>query len=56
MDHGHILTVGNLEDLLKKTGKKTLEEAFLKLTGSDIREESASKNDLMRMHGRMRGR
>ncbi len=56
MDHGKIITEGNLEDLLKKTGEKTLEDAFLKLTGSDIREESAGKADQLRMHRQMRGR
>jgi ABC-2 type transport system ATP-binding protein len=50
MDHGKLVTVGNLDELLKKTGKKTLEDAFLSLTGSDIREESASGLDRMRMH------
>jgi len=57
MDHGKLVTVGNLDDLLKETNEKTLEEAFLKLTGSDIREESASGADRLRMHaGRWRGR
>jgi ABC-2 type transport system ATP-binding protein len=56
MDHGHIITEGNLKDLLKETGEKTLEDAFLKLTGSEIREENASSTDQLRMHGRMRGR
>jgi len=56
MDQGKIITEGNLVDLLKKTGEKTLEEAFLKLTGSDIREESAGKADQLRMHRQMRGR
>jgi ABC-2 type transport system ATP-binding protein len=56
MDHGKIITEGSLADLLKETGEKTLEDAFLKLTGSNIREESASGTDWLRMHGRMRGR
>ena len=55
MDHGHIITEGSLDDLLKETGEKTLEDAFLKLTGSEIREESANSADQLRMHGRMRG-
>jgi len=55
MDQGKIITEGNLEDLLKKTGEKTLEDAFLKLTGSDMREESAGKADQLRMHRQMRG-
>lgn len=56
MDHGHILTIGTLSDLLKETGEKNLEDAFLKLTGNDIREESASGADRMRMHGKRWGR
>jgi len=57
MDHGKIITEGSLEELLKKTHKKTLEEAFLDLTGSNIREESASDADRLRLHaGRWRGR
>jgi ABC-2 type transport system ATP-binding protein len=56
MDHGKLITEGNLDQLLKKTGEKTLEDAFLKLTGSDIREETADKANWLRMHGRMRGR
>jgi ABC-2 type transport system ATP-binding protein len=57
MDHGKIITEGTLENLLKETGEKTLEDAFLKLTGSDIRDESASGADRLRLHaGRWRGR
>jgi ABC-2 type transport system ATP-binding protein len=57
MDHGKLITEGTLNDLLKETGGKTLEDAFLKFTGSDIREESASGADRLRMHaGRWRGR
>jgi ABC-2 type transport system ATP-binding protein len=57
MDHGKIVTEGTLEDLLRKTGKKTLEDAFLELTGSHIREESANGADQLRLHaGRWRGR
>lgn len=56
MDHGCIITQGSLQELLKKTEKKTLEEAFLTLTGSDIREESASSLEMLRRHRQMRGR
>ena len=56
MDHGHIITEGSLEDLLKKTGEKNLEDAFLKLTGSEIREENASSVEMLRRHQQMRGR
>jgi len=53
IDHGKILSVGTLNELKKQTGSKSLEEAFLKLTGRNIREEHASVKDGMRMHRRM---
>ncbi len=56
MDHGHILTQGTLKELLEKTGKTSLEEAFLKLTGNNIREESASAVDRLRNRPFIRGR
>lgn len=56
MDHGKVITEGSLEDLLEETKEKTLENAFLKLTGSDIREESASSVEMLRRHRQMRGR
>lgn len=56
MDHGHIVTEGSVENLLQQTKKNTLEEAFLSLTGSDIRDEAASGLEMMRRHRQMRGR
>lgn len=52
IDHGKIIAMGSGEELKKQTGTSTLEEAFLKLTGSEIREEGADPNAHMRM---MRG-
>jgi ABC-2 type transport system ATP-binding protein len=54
IDHGKILLTGTSDELKKETKSKTLEEAFLKLTGHDIREEKASSKDRMRMHRMMR--
>jgi len=48
IDHGHIVAVGSLKELLTKTRKKTLEDAFLSLTGKVIREEEASNIDHLR--------
>jgi len=42
--------------LKKQTKTNTLEEAFLALTGSSIREEASSAVDRMRMRRRARGR
>lgn len=57
MDHGKIITQGSLESLKKETNTKSLEEAFLKLTGSNIREEEIGSTDKMRafMKRRMGG-
>ena len=46
--HGRIIAGGTMEELKKQTDTNSLEEAFLKLTGRDIREEEASKTDIMR--------
>lgn len=48
MDHGKIITGGTTEELIKKTNTHTLEEAFLSLTGNNIREEEASGTDKLR--------
>jgi ABC-2 type transport system ATP-binding protein len=50
MDHGKIIEMGTVEALLKKTESKSLEEAFLKLTGTAIRDEEASGADRFRAH------
>jgi len=56
IDHGSIIASGTPEDLKRSTHKHSLEDAFLELTGRDIRDESASGNERMRMIGRARGR
>lgn len=56
IDHGHIVAEGTPEELKKKTNAPSLEEAFLSLTGHDIRDESASGSDHMRTMGRAWGR
>src|SRR5262245_27204188 len=45
IDHGRIVATGSSRDLKERTGKSTLEEAFLALTGSSIRDESATNAD-----------
>ena len=52
IDHGVIIAQGTSGELQKETGTATLEEAFLKLTGSAIRDEAASSTDQMRAHSR----
>jgi len=50
IDHGKIVAEGTAKDLEKKTKTKSLEDAFLKLTGHAIREEEATNADRMRQH------
>lgn len=54
IDHGKIIADGTVTDLLNKTGAKSLEKAYLKLTGQEIREEEASRFDHMRLMHRAR--
>lgn len=57
MDRGKIIKVGTVHEILAATGTKTLEQGFLALTGSEIREEEASGADKLRLHrGMWRGR
>lgn len=57
MDHGKIIKQGTVQDLLTQTKTKTLEQAFLQLTGTEIREEQAEGIDRLRSHRKMwRGR
>ncbi|HUW22150.1 MAG TPA: ATP-binding cassette domain-containing protein [Candidatus Bathyarchaeia archaeon] len=53
IDHGKIIAQGTLDELKKQTGASSLENAFLKLTGDTIREETANGLDQMRMRRRM---
>ncbi len=53
IDHGRIVAQGTSEALKLQTGSETLEQAFLALTGSSIREENAGSIDQMRAMSRM---
>jgi ABC-2 type transport system ATP-binding protein len=53
IDHGGIIALGSSAELKQQTGTETLEEAFLKLTGSAIRDESASSADALRQMAKM---
>jgi ABC-2 type transport system ATP-binding protein len=50
IDHGRIVVQGTLDELKKNTKTSSLEEAFISLTGRDIREEESSSLDVMRRH------
>ncbi len=53
IDHGRIVAQGTPAQLKSKTRKKSLEDAFIQITGHDIREDEPSAVDRMRLHGRM---
>ncbi len=53
IDHGKIIASGTSQELKDKTSTNSLEDAFLSLTGSKIREDSASSTDHMRANRRM---
>jgi ABC-2 type transport system ATP-binding protein len=46
IDHGNIVARGTTPELTKQTKTKTLEEAYLKVTGSTLRDESGNNNGL----------
>jgi len=48
IDHGKIVAQGSSQELKQQTGAESLEQAFLALTGSTIRDEAAGANDQMR--------
>jgi ABC-2 type transport system ATP-binding protein len=53
MDHGKIIATGTPTELKKQTGTEFLEDAFLALTGKDIRGEDASSTDRARLMRRI---
>ncbi len=53
IDHGRIVGQGTPQQLIKQTKTKTLEDAFLALTGKTIREEDASAIDHLRLRRRL---
>ena len=53
IDHGKLVAQGTPREIKDSTGTETLEDAFLKLTGDTIRDESASSADQMRQFAKM---
>jgi ABC-2 type transport system ATP-binding protein len=56
IDHGKIIETGTVEEIKKRTETESLEEAFLMLTGRDIRDENNGPGNKMRMMRGMRRR
>jgi ABC-2 type transport system ATP-binding protein len=55
IDHGKIVAQGSPQELKQQTSRDSLEEAFLSLTGSTIRDEAATSTDQMRQFGKLWG-
>ena len=53
IDHGRIVAQGTPKELKEQTNTDSLEQAFLTLTGSSIRDESADSADAMRQIAKM---
>jgi ABC-2 type transport system ATP-binding protein len=53
IDHGKIVAIGSSQELKERTGKESLEDAFLALTGTAIRDETVGGVDRMRAAARM---
>lgn len=53
IDHGKIIAEGTSKQLKAKTKKSNLEDAFIYLTGKDIRDENATNMDHLRKMRRM---
>lgn len=53
IDYGKIVGQGTSRDLMRQTKTKSLEDAFLALTGHGIRDEAANPTDELRMQRRM---
>jgi len=53
IDHGKIVAQGSPNELKTQTSTDSLEEAYLSLTGSSIRDERADASDQMRQMARM---
>ena len=45
IDQGKIQAIGTVEELKKQTGKETMDEVFLAITGNALREELVSETD-----------
>lgn len=56
IDHGKIIGSGSPDDLKKNTKTDSLENAFLKLTGSNIRKDEADPVDALRSQAKMWGK
>jgi len=56
IDHGKIVATGTSKQLAKQTGTKTLEQAYLELTGKGVRDETSLANNGLNVRTAMRNR
>jgi ABC-2 type transport system ATP-binding protein len=56
IDHGKIIATGTAKQLAKKTGTKTLEQAYLELTGKMVRDETSLANNGLNVRTALRNR
>jgi ABC-2 type transport system ATP-binding protein len=54
IDHGKIITTGTVKELTNQTKTKTLEEAYLQLTGKDVRDRESQSNNGLNMRNATR--
>jgi ABC-2 type transport system ATP-binding protein len=54
IDHGKLVALGTPKQLLAQTGTKTLEQAYLEMTGRTVRDEAANPHDEWRNRHRSR--
>jgi ABC-2 type transport system ATP-binding protein len=54
IDHGRLIALGTSKALTKQTGTKTLEQAYLELTGKTVRDEQADPREAWRARHRAR--
>ena len=53
IDHGRIVAIGSPDELKAQTGADSLEGAYLKLTGTELREDAPDATDRLRAAARM---
>jgi ABC-2 type transport system ATP-binding protein len=53
IDHGKIVAMGSSRELKEQTKTESLEDAFLALTGTTIRDETAGSSEQLRQMAQM---
>jgi len=56
IDKGKIIKTGTIKEIIKDTKTKNLEDAFIKITGYNIREEESSSLDRMKLRKKITSR